>query len=227
MIAQGLVRRRGDRARQLRQRTALIAQPAPVAQPSAEGLTEHTSYTHLIKGDLAPVGRVHLVTMRDAGDQESQHILAEMDADSNMGAHKLAERSRKGPFKHSTGRSRVMAQSRNVTYNRRGHRLEITIRRSVTEHEMDTLIGKLSAHRLASLDCHLFLIASSKKKMDSLDRIDMEKLRKKIYDLLTKRATIGLLLVDVVQKGLLHKGFSHSSGFQKKIKRVFGGPLFK
>ena len=215
----GLLRRRRDARAQ--QRLSLIA------QPDAEGLTEHTSYTHLIQGDLAPVGRVHLVSMRDAGDQQNQHILAEMDADANMGAQRLAERSRKGPFKHSTGRSRVMGQSRHVSYRRRGHNLEITVRRGVTDQEMNKLINKLSAHRMSAIETLLYIIASSKKKMGSLDKIDLEKLRLKIYDLLLKRATIGLLIVDIKQRGLLHRGESHTRAADEENERIFGGALFK
>ena len=215
----GLLRRRRDARAQ--QRISLIA------QPDAEGLTEHTSYTHLIQGDLAPVGRVHLVSMRDAGDQRTQHILSEMDADANMGARRLAERSRKGPFKTETGRSRVMGQSRHVSYRRRGNNIEITVRRGVTDQEMERLIHKLSAHRMSTTGSLLYIIASSKKKMGALDQIDMEKLRLKIYDLLLKRATIGILVVDAEQRGSLHKGFSYSRKAQEDNARIFGGALFK
>ena len=181
-----------------------------VVQPSATALTEHTSYTHLIEGDLAPVGRVHLVSLGpDTGDQRQQHILTQMDADSNMGAQNLRERSRRGPFKRSTGRSRVMDRTAHVSYRRRGHALEITVRRGVTSSEMETLIGKIAAHRLSSSK------TGSRKKMGSLDRVDMEKLREKIYKELGKRPTIGLLLQDVHGKGILHKGYSHSMNFTK------------
>ena len=202
---------------------AQVRQQSLITQPSASGLTEHTSYTHLIEGDLAPVGRVHLVALGpDTGDQREQHILTQMDADANMGAQNLRVRSRRGPFRTSTGRSRVMDRTAHVAYRRRGHAIEIAVRRGVTDSEMETLIGKLSAHRIASQKADLYLIIGSRKKMGDLDRIDMEKLRDKIYRELEKRATIGLLLQDVHTKGLLHKGYSHSMSFKENNKMMQG-----
>ena len=87
---------------------------------------------------------------------------------------------------------------------------------------METLIGKLSAHRIASQRADLYLISGSRKKLGDLDRIDMEKLRDKIYQELDKRATIGLLLQDVYTKGLLHKGYSHSMSFKENNKMMQG-----
>ena len=78
---------------------------------------QHTSYNHLITGDLAPIGRVHLVGLGpDVGDEQDAHILTQLDADANMGAKKLLAR-RKGPFKASRGPSRIMDRSAHV--NRR------------------------------------------------------------------------------------------------------------
>lgn len=203
-------------------------QQSLIAQPSASGLTEHTSYTHLIEGDLAPVGRVHLVALGpDTGDEREQHILTQLDADSNMGAQNLRERSRRGPFRTSTGRSRVMDRTAHVAYRRRGHAMEITVRRGITDSEMETLIGKLSAHRIASQRADLYLISGSRKKMGDLDRIDMEKLRTKIYAELQKRPTIGLLVQDVHTKGLLHKGYSHSMTFKENNRKMLQGLLAK
>ena len=191
------------------------------AEASAEGLTTHTSYTHLIEGDLAPIGRVHLVSLGpDTGDQREQHILTQLDADANMGAQNLRMRSRRGPFKGSSGRSRIMDSSAHVSYRRRGLAMEITVRRGITDTEMDNLIGKLSAHRITSRESYLFLISGSRKKLGSIDRINMEKLREKIYDELDKRATIGLLLQDVHSKGLLHTGYSHSMSFKENNRRI-------
>ena len=167
------------------------------------------------------MGRVHLVSLGpDVGDQHPMHFLSQLDADSNMGAQNLRERSRKGPFRNSSGRSRVMNRSAHVTYRRRGHAMEITVRRGVTNYELEVLIGKICSHRITAGDCVLFLIAGSKKKMGSLDRIDMEKLRIKIEDELSKRATIGILLQDVSRKGILHKGDAHTTQFAAQTEIV-------
>ena len=180
-------------------------------QPSPHGLEEHTSYTHLIKGDLAPIGRVHVVSLGPfVGEEESRHFLSQMDADSNMGAKRFTEASRRGPFKQSSGRSRIMDRSAHVSYRKRGHALEITISRGVTLYEMDTLIGKLNAHRLGTHGAEIFIIGASKKKLGSLDRIDLDKLRNKILDEVEKRRQVGLLVVDTKEPGILHRGYAHN-----------------
>jgi hypothetical protein len=88
------------------------------------------------------------------------------------------------------------------------------------------LISKLCAHRMASQEATVFLINGTRKKMGTLDRIDMEKLRLKIEKELTKRATIGILIQDSVSKGILHKGYSYSMEFQNDMKGLKGAALF-
>ena len=190
---------------------AQVRQQSLITQPSASGLTEHTSYTHLIEGDLAPVGRVHLVALGpDTGDEREQHILTQLDADSNMGAQRLKEQSRRGPFKSHGGRSRVMDRSAHVTYRRRHMALEITIQRGVTQYEMETLVGKLGAHRMSTVGTKLFLIkAGSKKTLGDLARVDLSKLEDKIRKCLDDYRFVGLLLQDTKRRGVLHTGASH------------------
>ena len=178
----------------------------------------HTAYNHLIEGDLAPVGRVHLVHMKHSVDGEN-HILAEMDADSNMGAKDLRKMSRKGPFKTRSGRSRVMDRSAHVIYRRRGFALEITVRRGITEHEMETLIGKLSAHRFSSRGALLFLtLGGSRKNLGHLDRVNMVKLENMIDREVNKRGTIGITIQDTKMKGALHKGHTYSMDQKERLR---------
>ena len=188
------------------------------------GAERNTSYTHLIEGDLAPVGRVHLVSMGDAvGDQRDKHILAQMDADSNMGAKTLLKRSKRGPFKHSSGRSRIMSKTAHVSYRRRNGALEITVRRGVTEQEMDTLIAKLGAHRLSTRNSYLYIIkGNSKKKIAALAQVKLDKLRMKIYDCLDKYSSIGLVVQDTFEKGALHKGYSHGMEMVESMRKMPG-----
>ena len=185
-----------------------------------QGATTHTDYTHLIEGDLAPVGRVHLVHLGPhVGDQRDNHILAEMDADANMGAQKLREQSRRGPFKRLGGRSRVMDKSAHVAYRRRGRALEITISRGITDYEMDTLIGKLGAHRLATHGSFLYIIkGNSRKKIGLLDRVDLNKLRDQIHECLGKYSTAGLLVQDTAERGALHKAYSHGMEMKENYR---------
>ena len=188
-----------------------------------KGAERNTSYTHLIDGDLAPVGRVHLVKMGNVGDQRDNHILAQMDADSNMGAKTLLQRSKRGPFKHSSGRSRVMAKTAHVSYRRRNGTLEITVRRGITEQEMDTLIAKLGAHRLSTRNSYLYIIKGGrKKKIAALAQVKLDTLRMKIYDCLDKYSTIGLLVQDTYEKGALHKGYSHGMEMVDAMRKMPG-----
>ena len=105
-------------------------------------------------------------------------------------------------------------------YRKRGYTLEITIKRGVNEHEMDTLIGKLAAHRIGSHRCVVTLVVGKEKKLGDITRIDLEKLRKKLYAELEKRATIGLTLTDVEAKGILHKGFAHEMKFKNMNRKI-------
>ena len=108
-----------------------------------------------------------------------------------MGQTRLVNQSRKGPFKQSTGRSRVLDRSAHVTYRRRGRALEITIRRGIGQYEMSTLIGKLNAHRIGTHGCIVFMIAGKRRKLGFLDRVDLEKLRNMIEEKLLKRQRSG------------------------------------
>ena len=97
-----------------------------------------------------------------------------------------------------------------VSYRRRGRALEITINRGVTDYELDTLFGKLGAHRVATHGAILYTVQNnSQKKVGNLDRINFTKLRKKIEDALDKYRVYGLLVQDTKARGALHKGFSH------------------
>ena len=205
---------------QLQQQTNLSVE-TPYQGADGSG---HTSYTHLIKGDLAPVGRVHLVHLGPSvGDQRDSHILTEMDADANMGAQNLREQSRRGPFKRSGGKSRVMDRSAHVAYRRRGRALEITISRGVTDYEMDTLVGKLGAHRLATHGAILYIIkGNSRKKVGTLDRVDMTKLRDQVYECLDKYRACGLLVQDTQERGALHKAYSHGMEMKENYRSQFG-----
>ena len=191
----------------------LRVENAPVA-PEIE-----TSYNHMIQGELAPIGRVHLVSMGPlVGSEESRHFLAEMDADSNMGATAMAVGSRRGPFKHSTGSSRIMDRSAHITYRRRGHNLEITVLRGVSSYEMDTLIGKLGAHRVSTVSTHVFIIDGKRKKLGNIDRVDLEKLRTMIHKVLETRRKVGILLTDTKEHGILHDKTGHERSMKAHMR---------
>ena len=98
--------------------------------------------------------------------------------------------------------------------------LEITIRRGVSEYEMDTLMGKLGAHRLSSAMSYLYIIkGGSRKKVGSMDRVDLAKLRDMVIDCLAKYSTAGLLVIDTVSRGALHKAHSHGMVFKEQLRQ--------
>ena len=186
---------------------------------ASTGVSGHTSYNHLIQGDLAPIGRVHLVTLGPlVGDEESRHFLSQMDADSNLGAKRMLDAGRRGPFRNSSGASRVMDRSAHISYRRRGHSIEITILRGVTSYELDTLVGKISAHRLSTVQTTLFFVDGKKRKLGNLDRVDLEKLRDKIRKALEKRRQVGLELSDLRDRGILHKAAGHKRAMKANMR---------
>ena len=163
-----------------------------------------TAYTSLSSGDVVapPTGRVHLVGMGNYGDR-NEHFLAQMDADANMGAKKVMKKQ--GPFKGQSGDSYVMERSAHTSFRRRGNGIEITVRRGVSGMEVEKLIGRLAAHRMSVHTTFVYLIEGSKRrKLGRLSEIDLEKLKAKIYTLLTKRPHLGIHLVDEADTGVLH-----------------------
>ena len=181
-----------------------------------------TRFQFLASGDVAApsAGRVHYVAMGPLG-REPVHFLKEMDADSNMGAKKLRDSSRKGPFRTERGSSRVLSRTRHITYRRRGHALEITISRGVTAEEMDELVGKLAAHRVSTSGTMLWLIDSKSKKMGKLSQIDLIKLRDKVLETLSSRRTVGLRLLDKPGKhGAMLKESNHSHRMAQFSKQI-------
>ena len=206
------------------QRTNLFVAPASShGEDDVAGTTGHTSYTHLIEGDLAPVGRVHLVGLGpDVGDQRENHFLVEMDADSNMGAKRLRERSRRGPFKTSSGRSTILSHSAHVEYRRRGNGIEVTVRRGVTDKELETLMSKLRAHAVGKVESFLYIIKGGRrKKIGRIGAVSFTKLRLRIDEALEKYRTVGLLVQDSITRGILHKSSTHNMKTAQNLRDVF------
>ena len=60
----------------------------------------------------------------------------------------------------------------------------------------------------------MFLVESGKRnKLGTLDNIDLDKLKRKIYALLSKHRTVGIHLVEADEKGVLHR----PNVYQKKM----------
>ena len=76
---------------------------------------------------------------------------------------------------------------------------------SIPDPEVEKLIGRLAAHRMSVHTTFVYLIEGSKRrKLGRLSEIDLEKLKAKIYTLLTKRPHLGIHLVDEADTGVLH-----------------------
>jgi hypothetical protein len=178
-----------------------------------------TAYTHLLTGDRAPIGRVHEVGFGVlVGDESNNHFLTQMDADSSMGAKRMLESGRRGPFRSSSGPSRVMDKSAHVSYRRRGHTMEITVRRGVSSYELDTLIGKLAAHRMSTSNSHVFFISRRRKKIGKLSTVDLNKLRELISKTLMGSMQVGLQITDAKQHGILLTEAGHSRAMKHNFR---------
>ena len=62
---------------------------------------------------------------------------------------------RRGPFRNESGSSRDMSKSAHVEIRKRRMQLEITIRRHISSHELDVLVG---GERLAKLLPYAYMI---------------------------------------------------------------------
>ena len=176
------------------------------ANPTAH-VWQSTSYHRNISGDLMPpdTGRVHLVRPGDMADP-MEHFMRGMEptADSNMG------RKKTGPFKTMRGDSIVMSRSRYTHIRKRHNGLEITINRGVTPGEVDSIMSRLTAHRLSTYSTVVYLIVGSKRsKIGKLASIDMDRLRRKVHALLAKSRSVGLHIVDEGNTGVMHRHDAH------------------
>ena len=94
------------------------------------------------------------------------------------------------------------------------------ISRGGTGYELDTLFGKLGAHRLSTSHSHLTMIeGKKKKKLGTLDQIDMRKLRDRVSFALAERTSkVGLLITDANRPGLLHKPAGHKRAIKAAMR---------
>ena len=166
------------------------------------------------QGDLGFRGGMHasFVQMGHAADDD--HFMHEMLADANMG-RKAVLSKRRGPFRNEAGSSRVMSKSAHVEIRKRRMQLEITIRRHITSHELDVLVGKLSTHMASTSGTIVYLVHRGRKNLGTLDIIDLTKLRNHILHLLKGSTVVGLLLVDHHIGGAMHTPNMHTAKFAR------------
>ena len=165
-------------------------------------LGRNSNYAHWLhtgEGGRMSVGRVHMVRPPQTIHRDSMqnHFMTELETDKNRGRAMLVARST-GPFRHSTGPSRIQGRSAHVVYRRRGHRTEITIQRGVSDHELSVFKSKMRMHRGFSSHTIVELAGATRKMMGFLHQIDLDMLVEKVTKLLTTRRSIGIALVDEV-----------------------------
>ena len=93
--------------------------------------------------------------------------------------------------------------------------LEITIKKKVTEIELNALHAKLGAHAMTSSQCVVYIVERGiRKRLGTLAELVLAKLMDLIRNLLT-RGTVGILLVDNHFGGAMHKSAVHRGSFNR------------
>jgi hypothetical protein len=184
---------------------AVVARRERTIHPSAMGKQSlFRGYTHDVGSNVAPMGRVHLVSM--ASIASKQHFIRELTEDANMGRRKVEAESRFGPFRDQRGNYMTKARSANVRYQVRNRAIHISVSRGVHTRELDVLIGKLAAHRMSVNNSHIVLLVGGRRmRLGKLDNTDLEGLRETLQRALTKNTSIGILIHDEKPNGALHR----------------------
>ena len=159
-------------------------------------------------------GMVHMVAPSRDLHHTDDHIIKDLYEDSNKGVLGLLAK-RRGPFRNETGRSRIMSRSAHVVIRKRNTQLEITIKRGATSSELNNLHAKLGAHARSKPHAILFFVTRGRKKIGKLLEIDLSELMRMIDIELLRKKTIGLLLIDSVHGGPMHKPHIHGGRFTR------------
>ena len=163
-------------------------------------------------------GTVHLVHMGHGARDDPDHFMQDIEGDANMGRIAL-QGKRRGPFKRERGSSRVMSRSAHVTIRKRRLQLEISVHADVQSHELDVLFGKLRAHSVSVAGTIVYLVhRGSRKKLGTLDMIDLEKLKQELHRLLATTKQVGILLVDKFNGGMHHHAM-HTARYARSYRR--------
>ena len=184
---------------------AVSAREERTVAPSAMGSQSlFRGYMRDVEHNVAPMGRVHLVSMANVATQK--HFIQELTEDANMGRRKVEAESRHGPFRDARGNYMTMARSANVRYQVRNRAIHITVRRGIHPRELDVLVGKLAAHRMSVNNSRITLVVAGRKmRLGKLDNTDLEGLRQTVQRALTKNTSIGIMIHDEKPNGALHK----------------------
>ena len=174
--------------------------------------------------NVQPVmGAVHMV--RPERHFADNHFMHDIEGDINEGHKVLAERSRKGPFRGSRGRSTIMDSSAHTVYRKRSGAFEITFRRGAGVQEFNNLIAKLDMHRMSVAGSYLVFIKGRRRyRLGKLTDFDLDKLSELIEEALQQYGQCGVEVVDSNSggRGALNKPGVHSARFKSKTRRNKG-----
>lgn len=187
--------------------------------------TTHVAQVHLLQTDnnIVPVmGAVHMVRM--APNAHEKHFMHDVGADVNQGQRALVERSTN--MFGATGPSLQLDRSAHVSYRNRQGVFEITVRRGVTQSELDMLISKLSMHRIstAATTVRLFKGRGGKRVFyGHLADMSLQELVRAVRDCLRSYGTCGIELVEpAAGSGALYNNAIHGSQFKGRARAGMG-----
>ena len=66
----------------------------------------------------------------------------------------------------------------------------------------------------------LFYVERKSRKLGRLDKIDLDKLRAKVYEGLTKMRAVGIRLMDTDRLGATHRDKTHSLGSEDFVRSL-------
>ena len=82
------------------------------------------------------------------------------------------------------------------------------------------LMGRLGLHRLSARETIIYLVVGgSQRSLGFLDTLDLDKLGRLLQSELLKRRSVGILLVDKVLGGALHRPEAHSGRFARATQK--------
>ena len=117
-----------------------------------------------------------------------------------------------------------MDRSAHVTYRKRAGVFEITIRRGVTNQELQILQSKLSMHRLSVQGSYLVQIKGTRHvNLGLLANVDLRKLRELIDECIRQYGICGLQITEsAAGTGALYKPHVHGARFKNNARRGKG-----
>ena len=111
-----------------------------------------------------------------------------------------------------------MSKSANVQGRSRGKLYETTIRRKVTNYELELIMKKLRLHLESGVGSVLFMhFGRTRQLLGDLTDIDLEDLKRRIRKKLERHPVVGIELADARVGGALHHPRTHSAQFTRSL----------